>query len=428
MTVGTVRSGSQVDPLRNVRWQNADTVEAALLSIQQNPSNENIEGQAKGLEATLHANGVRDTSWVKNFLYNYKKAVFDQDPQAKGWFKSGAAEAARQGGIPSTGWADNLLSRGSRQKAEKRYARTADVFEADQSYRALEAQRAAATEHKKNEALFGPARAALGQLERLDQQMKKHNGITSNEYLGPAAEIALRSLEPLRAALARPDSDPGKYEAVWDAYYGRGGGPDHGRLFGQPGEKSGVGPESGSALARLRAFAPGSDPAAQVENARTGTIADLKKAGDWASRIPTPLGQALAFGLRTAAGGLEYAGNDINGSQFLAQTGLNLADTAMRGKGSFVMKQLKKQLQETARQHGPLAAAVLGDASLSPQQKAEKLKSMMPELLTPAFVDTVKNALNHVPPEQRNAAAQELLEFAHAVGITEGVEQLKAWL
>ncbi len=116
-------------------WEGADVIEATLLAISQDPTDERIQDQVGALTNGIRAYGL-DTGWVPNFLWNFTKAVHRDDARAKGWYKDNDCPAAfAAGAVPSVAWArDQVMPpRIGNWRAKARKNRP--TFEADREYK-----------------------------------------------------------------------------------------------------------------------------------------------------------------------------------------------------------------------------------------------------------------------------------------------------
>ncbi len=425
----------------NSVWQNAGLMEETLYVIAQDPVDSTVGREAQALIGMYRQGGMTDAEWVPSFLLEYKRTLFpdgatDQDRRAysathETQFRASAERAVKARAIPSVNWAIDQIRGQRRTWAQNRGRVNKPTFDADRKYQ--QDQQAERAEHlrKRNESLYVRGRHVLDQLERLDAQLKSRNGFVNDPYLGHAAAAALRSLGPMRDALATSDDDANKYFVVWAALYGSGGGPPtsddetFGPLFGRPARLGGSWPEQNSARGRLLAFPKHSDPASEVEKVRAGAIKSLELAARLVSSIPHPYTRGLGASIFTAASGLKYAAGEIDGTQLVVELGVRWLDAAIGVKmtsaaSTMFRRLLTGALWGVAREEGPKIVAIFRDERLSVPEKADRIARLMPEIVKVACINAVGTMLAEVavmPPETRLKMIDSLIGLAKDAGI-----------
>ncbi len=437
-------------------WQNAGAMEETLAVIAQDPAPSSVAREVSALASLYRECGLTDVDWIGRFLAGYRDVVAPRGRDARERDESAAAgernyrvaavRAVSAHAIPSVEWAIDRI-RGARLTAARhRVQGYQGAFAADRAFHEHERHE---RDHRRDESLYVRARDVLAKIARLDHQQRAHNHMTSDAYNGGASAALLRSLEPLRVALVRPEDDPDKYLAVWDALYGRAGGPpaydDHtfGPLIDRPRHLTGTFPTAHSARGRLMAFPLGSDPAHVVDAGRRATIENLEHAADIVGMAKMPWAEIASTALHALAAALKYAGNDINGPQFLAHVGTGWINATIGGKwfkaipggeeaAQLFRRALFKSLWKVASKRGPELLGILTSDRDTAMHKVQLILVEVPKILAEIWltaVTTMVDELLKLPAITRDRFIQGLIKTAQEQAILPLIkEQLNAVL
>ncbi|HYV47374.1 MAG TPA: hypothetical protein VFA20_21090 [Myxococcaceae bacterium] len=251
---------------------------------------------------------------------------------------------------------------------------------------------AAAREQAEKKALYTRAGAVLDTIQGIKDFRDSKNGwYSSGGYLGSAADTAIRSLEPLKSALAMPDDDPAKKQAVEAAL--------------------------ATAQERLKAFPRGVDPAKLLHDEREENLNALSRAGDIAGLIPGPFGKALSFALKETEAGIRIASGEMSGAEFAAKTAGNLVSAAIpaekiKGAGSFFSQALRNAAVNATKSFAADAARIWADDRLTPQQKADAYRHAFDGAMVDAYRTAIQETLGKLTGVLSAEEEKELADLA----------------
>jgi hypothetical protein len=259
----------------------------------------------------------------------------------------------------------------------------------------------AARKEAEQKALYARGGAVLDKLQAIQDFKDSKNGwYSSGGYLGSAADTALRSLQPLKSALAMPDDDPAKEQAVQIALSG--------------------------AEERLKSFPKEADPARLLHDEREANLSALSRAGDIAALVPGPFGKALSFALKEAETGIRYASGEMSTAELATKSAFNLIGAAVpqstiAGSGSFFAQALRTAAYTAAKNLGPDIARIEADGRLSPEQKAEAIKRAFDGAMADAYRTAVQSTLGKftglLGAEEEKELADLAVKAAQKLGI-----------
>ena len=250
----------------------------------------------------------------------------------------------------------------------------------------------AAREAAEKKQLYARAGSVLDTIQAIKDFRDSKNGwYSSGGYLGAAADTAIRSLEPLKSALALPDDDPAKKQAVEVAL--------------------------ARAEERLKSFPRGSNPAQLLHDAREENLNALSRAGDIAGLIPGPFGKALSFALKETESGIRIASGEMSGAEFAAKTAGNLVSAAIpaekiKGAGGFFSQALRNAGVNAAKSISADFARIWADDRLTPQQKADAYRHAFDGAMVDAYRTAVQETLGKLTGVLSAEEEKELADLA----------------